>query len=118
MVNLMAEKPNANFAAALKDVGLHSWASGSAKWMTGHFSDAYVHEALIAHVRRVLDHEFPRANPGETRRRFRHRMDKVEECLNSSDFAARENGGLRALGKDLRDRCRAVVERNGERLSK
>ena len=38
--------------------------------------------------------------------------------LNSSDFAARQNGGLRALGTDLRDRCRAVVGRNGERLSK
>ena len=118
MVNPMAEKLNANFAAALKDVGLHSWAGESTKWMTGRFSDAYVHETLIAHIRRVLDHKFPRAHPGETRRQFRHRMDKVEEYLNSSDFAARENGGLRALGKDLRDRCRAVVERNGERLSK
>ena len=86
--------------------------------MAGRFSDAYIHETAIAHVRRCLDHKFPRASPGETFLQFRKLMAKVEAYLNSADFAAHEGGGLMALSKDLCSRCRAVVERNGERLSK
>ena len=121
MVNSKAEKLNAHFAEALRAVGLRSWApdsDASTRWMAGRFSDAYIHETAIAHVRRCLDHKFPRASPGETLAQFRTRMAKVEAYLNSPDFASREGGGLMALSKDLRDRCRAVVERKGERLSK
>ena len=118
MVNSKAEQVNTKFEAALKSVGLRSWAGESTKWMASRFSDAYIHETLISHIRRALDHQFPRGLPGETFRQFRNRMDKVEAYLNSKDFAARENGGLEALGKDLRQRCRAVIERKGERLSK
>ena len=121
MVNSKGEKLNAHFAEALRAGRLHSWATdatGSTRWMAGRFSDAYIHETAIAHVRRCLDHKFPRATPGETFPQFRARMGKVEAYLNSPDFAAREGGGLMALSKDLRERCRAVVERNGERLSK
>lgn len=118
MVNSKTEQVNSRFAAALKDAGLRSWAGESTKWMAARFSDAYIHETLIAHIRRALDHKFPRATPGETFRQFRNRMNKVEEYLNSGEFAAREDGGLEALGKDLRERCRAVVDRAGERLSK
>ena len=118
MVNSIAEKLNSRFAAALSDAGLRSWAGDSTKWMAGRFSDAYIHETLIAHIRRALDHKFPRASPGETFRQFRNRMDKAEGYLNSEDFAAREYGGLEALGKDLRERCRADISKGGERLSK
>ena len=118
MVNSKAQKVNAAFHATLQEAGLHSWAGESAKWMAARFSDAYIHETLISHIRRALDHKFPRAQPGETYIQFRRRMDKVEAYLNSDEFAARENGGLHALGKDLRDRCRAVIARQGERLSK
>ncbi len=86
--------------------------------MASRFSDAYIHETLIAHIRRCLDHEFPRALPGETFTQFRGRMNKVEDYLNSAGFAAREDGGLLVLSKDLRARCAAVVQRGGERLSK
>ena len=86
--------------------------------MAARFSDAYIHETLIAHIRRALDHKFPRAEPGESYTQFRTRMDKVEAYLNSDDFAARENGGLHALAKDLRSRCRAVIARQGARLPK
>ena len=121
MVNSKSEKLNAHFAEALRAAGMRSWATdadGSTRWMAGRFSDAYIHETAISHVRRCLDHKFPRASPGETFAQFRTRMAKVEAYLNSADFAAREGGGLMALSKDLRERCRAVVERNGERLSK
>ena len=118
MVNSKAQKVNAAFHAALGEAGLHSWAGEGAQWMAARFSDAYIHETLISHMRRALDHKFPRAQPGETYTQFRRRMDKVEAHLNSENFAARENGGLHALGKDLRDRCRAMIARQGERLSK
>lgn len=121
MVNSKGEKLNRNFADALHAAGLRSWAlgqDGSTKWMASRFSDVYLHETVIAHIRRCLDHRFPRATPGETFAQFRRRMDLVEDYLNSADFAAREGGGLLALAKDFLDRCAAVVQRSGERLCK
>ena len=118
MVNSRAERLNTKFEEALKSAGLRSWAGESTKWMTSRFSDAYIHETLISHIRRALDHQFPRALPGENFRQSRNRMDKVQAYLNSKHFAARDNGGLQALAKDLRERCRAVINRKGERLSK
>ena len=121
MVNSKAEKVNRNFEDALRCVGMRSWATGSdgsTKWMASRFSDVYLHETVIAHIRWCLDHRFPRATPGETYAEFRKRMDKVEQYLNSDDFAARERGGLCALSRDFRERCAAVVRKAGERLSK
>ena len=121
MVTSRGETLNANSDAALRGAGLRSWAlgpEGSTTWVTSRFSDVYLHETAIAHIRRCLDHRFPRASPGETFAQFRRRMDLVEDYLNSADFAAREGGGLMALAKDLRDRCAAVVQRSGERLCK
>ena len=115
------EKLDRNFADALHATGLRSWAlgeGGSTKWMAGRFSDVYLHETVIAHIRRCLDHRFPRANPGETFSQFRRRMDQVEGYLNSADFAAREGGGLMSLARDFLGRCAAVVQRSSERLSK
>ena len=121
MVNSKKERLNENFGTALRDVGLHSWAldtNGSTKWMASRFSDVYLHETVIAHIRRALEHTFPRSTPGETMRQFRRRMGKVEAYLNSPEFAAKEGGGLPALARDLRHRCAAVIEKSGERLCK
>ena len=45
----------------------------------GRFGDAYAHETVISHIRRGLDHRFPRSPPGETRAKFARRIAKVQE---------------------------------------
>ena len=44
------------------------------------------------------------------------RMSKVQEYINSPDFSAKDGGGLDALAKSLRERCRRVSLLKGERL--
>ena len=120
-VNNKTERLNTVFATALQAARLRSWVGGagdSAKWMAGRFGDVYPHETLIAHIRRLLDHKFCRAAPGESVGHFRARMAKVEEYLNSADFAAREGGGLESLSKSLVARCQACIDKKGERLHK
>ena len=73
-------------------------------------------ESAISHIRRVLENRFPRSTPGEMRARFATRMSKVQEYLNSSDLRAKDGGGLDALAKSLRERCRRVSLLKGERL--
>ena len=85
-------------------------------WLAGRLGDVYPHETVISHIRRALDHRFPRADPGETRKRFANRMAKVQAYLNSDEFAARDGGGLASLAESLRDRCRRLSDLDGERL--
>ena len=44
------------------------------------------------------------------------RMSKVQDYMNSTDFKARDGGGLAALAQSLRERCRRVCLLEGERL--
>ena len=107
------------FASALRASKLKSWLSDADSdccWLAGRLGDVYPHETVISHIRRALDHRYPRANPGETRNRFANRMAKVQAYMNSDEFAARDGGGLAALAESLRDRCRRLSDLQGERL--
>ena len=73
-------------------------------------------KALMSHIRRGLDHRFPRSTPGETRARFANRMRKVENYMNSSEFTARDGGGLASLAESLRERFQRLALLQGERL--
>ena len=108
-----------SFADALHGAKLQSWvgdADADCSWLAGRLGDVYPHETVISHIRRGLEHRFPRSTPGETRARFATRMSKVQEYINSSDFRAKDGGGLNALAKSLRERCRRVSLLKGERL--
>ena len=85
-------------------------------WLAGRLGDVYPHETVISHIRRGLEHRFPRSTPGETRARFATRMAKVQDYMNSSEFKAQDGGGLAALAESLRERCRRVSLLKGERL--
>ena len=90
---------------------LKSWlgdADADCSWLAGRLGDVYPHETVISHLRRGLDHRFPRSTPGETRGRFARRMAKVQAYMNSSEFKARDGGGLASLAESLRERCRRV----------
>ena len=91
-------------------------ADADCSWLAGRLGDEYPHETVISHIRRGLEHRFPRSTPGETRARFANRMSKVQEYINSSNFTAKDGGGLDALAKSLRERCRRVSLLKGERL--
>ena len=73
---------------------------------------------MISHMRRLLDTEFAANKIFETPAQFRVRMQKVEDHLNSDEFAREDGRGLLGLAKDLRSRCEEVVRRGGERLPK
>ena len=108
-----------SFADALRGAKLKSWlgdADADCSCLAGRLGDVYPHETVISHIRRALDHRFPRSVPGETRGRFANRMAKVQTYMNSAEFQARDGGGLASLTESLRGRCRRVVELDGERL--
>ena len=77
-----------------------------------------MHEPLISHIRRLLDSDFATTRVYETPKQFMRRMQKVEDHLNSDAFAASDVGGLRALAKDLFDKCKQVIDLEGERIPK
>ena len=109
----------APFASALRAAKLKSWVGdedADCSWLAGRLGDVYPHETLISHIRHGLSHRFPRTTPGETRNRFAARMEKVVAYLNSSEFAARDGGGLEALSQSLRNRCERLRDLGGERL--
>ena len=85
-------------------------------WLAGRLGDVYLHETVISHIRRALEHRVPRSAPGETRARFARRMAKVQDYINSPEFKARDGGGLAALAESLRARCQRVSLLKGERL--
>lgn len=109
------------FAEALRKAGFRSWlgdATASTKWLVKKWGDVYVHETLISHIRRLLDTDFASDKVYETPTQFSRRMQKVEDFLNSDDFAAPNGGGLAALAKEMRARCQKVIDLKGERIPK
>ena len=109
-----------HFAAALRSARMKSWLGSEDEdcgWLAGRLGDVYPHETVISHIRNGLSHRFPRSTPGETCARFSGRMAKVQEFMNSDDFAARDGGGLASLAESMRERFRRVVDLKGERLS-
>ena len=59
-----------------------------------------------------------KATRRETHPQFSQRMQRVEDHLNSDDFAAPDGNGLLGLAKELRGRCKTVVQLKGERVPK
>jgi hypothetical protein len=119
MVAPKSQRLAAPFAGALRAAKLKSWLGDEdddCSWLAGRLGDLYPHETVISHIRRSLDHRFPRSTPGETRGRFANRMEKVVGYMNSKEFKARDGGGLPALTECLRERCQRLKLLKGERL--
>ena len=115
------DRLNTVFAGSLSDAKLNSWigdAGDSAGWLAARFSDVYPHETAISHIRRLLDTKFMCARVNETECQFRARMKKVEDFMNSDEFAAKDGTGLLGLCKSLRSRCSEVLSRGGGRIPK
>ena len=92
--------------------------SANTGWLVAKWGDVYVHETLIAHIRRLLDTEYTCATPGETVAHFKARMQKVEAHLNSPEFTLPGGRGLEGLARDMLARCAEVVTRKGQRIPK
>ena len=106
-------------ADALHAARLKSWlgdADGDCSWLAGRLGDVFPHETVIRHIRGGLEERFPRGCPGETPTQFARRMAKVQEYLNSEEFAAPSGGGLATLARSLRTRCGKLLEQGGGRL--
>ena len=86
------------------------------RWLTGRLGDVYPHETVIGHIRRALNHRFPRSTPSEICNRFKSRLQRVADYMNSNEFAARDGGGLGSLAASLYERCSRVSALQGERL--
>ena len=109
-----------DFALGLAGGGLRGWLVGCmahTNWVAARLGDFYPHETLISHIRRLLTHKFPAPRVGETLHQFRHRLDLIEEHLNSGAWST-SHGALRNLSKSYSDRAREVSARNGERIPK
>jgi hypothetical protein len=121
MVNSAGELLHPVFCGALKEAGMTSWTGppgSSTSWLCGKFSDVYLHETAISHIRRLLANRFVCDRVDETFSQFRTRMRKVEDFMNSDEFHADGGGaGLPGLAKDLLSRCRALAV-DGQRLPK
>ena len=122
MVTNPHQRLNHAFAEGLRAGGFRSWVGGDGsevtKWLVKKWSDVYMHETLIAHIRRLLDNDFACRRLYETRGQFVQRMQQVETHLNSPGFAAVGGGGLLALAKSLPERCEEVIKRSGGRIPK
>ena len=122
MVTSSHERLHVTFANALSSAGFSSWigeARDSTKWLAKKFGDVYLHETAIAHIRRLLGAQFVCEALQESPSQFKQRMRKVEDFMNSDDFAAAHGGrGLLGLAKDLHKRCEAVIQLKGERIPK
>ena len=120
MVTRSHHRLNAIFAGALAEAGFTSWIGdnhGTTEWLVKKWGDVYLHETVISHVRRLLDNEFPCARLHETPAQFQLRVRKVQAFMNSPNFAATDGGrGLAGLAKDLKMRCKEVLDRSGERI--
>ena len=107
------------FAAALRSAKMKSWLGSEdddCSWLAGRLGDVYPYETVISHIRNGLSHRFPRAQPGETRKRFAGHMARVQQFMNLDAFTARDGGGLLSLAEAMRERFRRVVDLKGERL--
>ena len=122
MVTACHETLHVKFAQALASAGFRSWigtGSASTKWLVKKFGDVFLHETVIAHIRRLLATDFICERVGETPAQFKQRMKRVENYMNSEEFADSDGGrGLLGLAKSLRHRCQKVVDAGGERIPK
>ena len=121
MVTSQHERLHVGFAAALQEAGFRSWvgdSTDSTAWLVKKFGDIYLHETLIAHIRRLLDNDFAANRLFESPSHFRERMQKVEDHLNSDAFASPSGMGLAGLARELRPRCEELIKRKGQRLPK
>ena len=112
---------NKKFAAGLRAGGFTSWASpdgGDCKWLGRNLGDLYLHETVISHVRRLLATKFMRKALNEKPWEFKARMLKVEKYMNNEMGRNGPGQALLELGDKLHERCRALVQRKGERLPK
>ena len=120
MANTATQQLNQVFGGALSEAGFRSWTGpqgASTQWLASHLGDAYLHETAISHIRRLLREKFVCLRVGETFPQFRQRMKKVQDYMNSEEFAREPDGrGLAGLAKDLRARCEQLLDKKGERL--
>lgn len=121
MVSPSHQRLNATFAQGLAGAGFKSWVgsvSDTTEWLSARWGDVYLHETVIAHIRRLLDEEYRTVSLNEPVSRFQNRMELVAAHLNSPAFRAPRGRGNEGLAKDLRRRCREVIKLKGERLPK
>ena len=119
MVTAAHERLHTAFASALSAAGFKSWIGGEhapTNWLAARLGDLYLHETVIAHIRRLLDNDFACEHAHETVDQFRRRMENVAEHMNSASFGT--GGGLASLAKQLRPRCEELIRAAGERLPK
>ena len=90
----------------------------SSNWLAKRWGDVYLHETVIAHIRRLLATDFACDRLYETPMQFKRRMKLVEDHMNSDNFKAPGGGGLMDLAKELPARCQSVLKLRGERLPK
>ena len=119
-VNTSTQQLNQVFGGALSEAGFRSWTGpqgASTNWLDSHLGDVYLHETAISHIRRLLREKFVCLRVGETFPQFRQRMKKVQDYVNSEEFAREPDGrGLAGLAKDLRARCEQLLGGKRERL--
>ena len=124
MVTAAHERLHVEFAASLRSAGFTSWVgkdlTDSTKWLVKKWGDVYLHETVNSHIHRLLDNDFACRRLCETLGQFKVRVRKVEQFMNSAQFAAKagRGKGLMGLAKDLRARCAEVKRRQGERIPK
>lgn len=121
MVTATHERLHHAFAGALTAAGFTSWVGGPSactQWLVSKWSDVYVHETLISHIRRLLYTEYMCSTPSETVAHFMGRMRRVEAHLNSPEFSMAGGRGLDGLARDMLARCHEVVKRKGQRIPK
>ena len=106
------------FAAGLRAGGFTSWVGDDSRWLAKNLGDYYLHETVISHVRRLLNTKFMRKALNESPSEFRARMLKVEKYMNYEMGRNGPGQALLELGDKLHERCRALVQRKGERLPK
>ena len=121
MVNAASQHLNAIFAGALAESGMRSWVydiGDDASWLAAKLGDLYLHETAISHIRRLLAEKFVCTHLHETVPQFKLRMQAVQDYMNSEAFSPAGGRGLKGLSTELHARCRAVIDRGGERIPK
>ena len=80
--------------------------SDTTEWLAPRWGNVYLHETVIAHIRRLLDTDYRCASLNETAPRFQGRMNRVAAHLHSPNFRAHGGRGMCGLAKDLRRHLR------------
>ena len=121
MVSPGHQRLSVAFAESLTEAGFSSWlgsVSDTTEWLAPRWGDVYLHETVIAHIRRLLDTDYRCASLNEMVPRFLDRMNRVAAHPKSPNFRAHGGRGMGGLANYLRRRCAEVVGLKGERLPK